>query len=320
MKQKEQNITIVGAGHYGRNLIAPIYASLPRVRFQAIISTHITPEILEKTPLAGVPILRSFKEWKRLFGTPTHEDVFDLCVHHPILPELLKKLSEIGGMHCILPKPVAVTQKNWDVISRVCKKYNLRCAVASQWYYSRLTTTLAAAYKTLAQKTPVRRIAMECSQEFTDMQLIHYSPISGFLPHMFQILSSIGIQLAALGECTVIRKDLRYEIKYGRPVPISMVTDMGPRPHAAKKVRTVRVFTEENLPALETDFYKIEENVLLTMTKKILVAFAEETVPFVENHEALSLENYGPIARELIALNALMTTPNDHETASGTDQ
>lgn len=319
MRQKEQNITIVGAGHYGRNLIAPIYASLPRVRFQAIISPHIRSETLEKTPLAGVPILRSFKEWRRLFGTPTHEDVFDLCVHHPILPELLKKLSEIGGTRCILPKPVAIMQRNWDVINQISKKHALQCAVASQWYYARLTKTLAAAYKTLAQKTPVRRIAMECSQEFTPTQLMHYSPISGFLPHMLQILSSIGIPLAALGERTATRKNLRYEIKYGRPVPISMVTDMGPRPHAAQKVRTVRVFTKKNVPALEANFYKIEENILLTMTKKILVAFAEETVPFAENREVLSLENYGPIARELIILNTLITTPTDRGTASGID-
>lgn len=315
-------------GHYGRNLIAPVYVLLPQVRVKAIVSQHATSETLEKTLLVGVPIVRSFKEWLRIFGEPTSEDIFDLCVHHQELPDLLKGLSEIGGKCCILPKPVAVTQKNWNAISRINKKYEMRCAVASQWYYSRLTKTLAISYKKLTQKTQANNIAMEFSQAFTDAQLTHYSPTSGFLPHMLQILSSIGIPLAALGERRITYKNLRYEISYAKPTPIHLVTNMGSKTLGApQKVRRVRIFTAENLPVIDADFYAqcnngqaIEENILLTMTKKILAGLAEEILPFAENHGVLSLENYWPIARELIALNSLMTTPSVREIVSGTDR
>lgn len=323
MNQKTQNITIVGAGHYGKNLIAPVYASLPEARLRAIISKHATPETLRKTPLSGLPLFRNFKEWSRRFGAPTREDVFDLCVHHHLLPALLKKLAEIKGTHCILPKPVAVTQKNWEAIGKTDKENRLQCAVASQWYYSRLTRAFAAAYKKLSEKAPIHRITMDFSQEFTAEQLTHYSPGSGFLPHMLQILSSIGIPITTLGDCTTAKKKLQYEITYTNPIPISLVTDMGPQRDNPQKIRTVRVFTGGDMPAIESDFYahfdkgkvvaypsltvfgrrrEIRENNLRTMIKKILSAFEEKAVPFAHNSEVLSLEKYWPIARELIAI------------------
>ena len=119
MNTKKQRVTIVGAGHYGRNLISRVYASLPNVLLRAVISPHTPGENLRGTLLESLPLLRTAALWRERFGVPGPSDVFDLCIHHPIIPALLEGFTKIGARLFILPKPVALSEENWRKILKI---------------------------------------------------------------------------------------------------------------------------------------------------------------------------------------------------------
>src|SRR3989344_9133467 len=99
-------------------------------------------------------------------------------------------------------------------------------------------------------KNTLKRIEIEFSQEFSAEQLKHYGPTSGFLPHMLQILSSIGFETNKLEGRILSKKDLGYGISYNKPLMINLVTNMGPRPQNKKRLRRVK-----NIFRLTQSFY-----------------------------------------------------------------
>ncbi|MBI4010659.1 MAG: hypothetical protein HY361_05790, partial [Candidatus Aenigmarchaeota archaeon] len=105
MNRRLVYVTIVGAGHYGKDLVAPKYKNNKFCKIKAVISPHVKREVLSKSALATVPLYRTVDEWYGNTGSvlPTH--VFDLCVHYDALRDLVVKLVKIGARNFVFPKP-----------------------------------------------------------------------------------------------------------------------------------------------------------------------------------------------------------------------
>jgi hypothetical protein len=183
-------VTIVGAGHYARSIVASKYVECPRSTLRSVISPRSTPAALRKTPLAGLPLARDAAEWRAKHGAPGDHDLFDLCVHPAVLLPALRSLVEIGAQLFVLPKPLATTRVGLDAITVLLRDSGARAAVASQWYYSQITATVRQATAQLARPF---RIEMDFSQRFKASQLEHYTPHTALLPHMLQILHTAGL-------------------------------------------------------------------------------------------------------------------------------
>jgi DNA-directed RNA polymerase subunit RPC12/RpoP len=183
-------ITIVGAGHYARSIVARKYAECPRCSLRAVITPRVTSVLLRETPLGGLPLARTATEWRSQFATPGDHDLFDLCVHPAVLLPALRSLVEIGARLFVLPKPLATTQQQLDSITALVHGCGARVAVASQWHYSRVTAAVREAAATL---TSPLRIEMDFSQQFAPSQLAHYTPKTALLPHMLQILHTADL-------------------------------------------------------------------------------------------------------------------------------
>lgn len=183
-------VTIVGAGHYARSIVARKYAECPRCSLRSVISPRAMPAALLETPLAGLPLARGAAEWREQHGEPDVHDLFDLCVHPAVLLPALRSLVEIGARLFVLPKPLATTQAGLDAIRAVLRDCGARVAVASQWHYSQVT---AAVREATAQLARPLRIEMDFSQRFEPSQLERYTPRTALLPHMLQILHTAGL-------------------------------------------------------------------------------------------------------------------------------
>ena len=183
-------VTIVGAGHYARSIVARKYAECPGCSLVGVISPRAPAERLHGTPLAGLPLVRNAIEWCALHGQPGEEDLFDLCVHPDAILPAMRPLVDCGARAFVLPKPLATTRHGLDELIRFVRAAGLWAAVASQWHYSRVTAMLREALEKLSSPLAVEA---EFSQLFSADQLRHYTTHSALLPHMLQILHSAGL-------------------------------------------------------------------------------------------------------------------------------
>ena len=81
MPMLKKDVTIVGAGHYARNLIGPKYLKSQYAQLKAVLSPSVSEETVLRSALSGVPLFRNSSEWVETNGVATIDDVFDLCVH-----------------------------------------------------------------------------------------------------------------------------------------------------------------------------------------------------------------------------------------------
>ncbi len=221
-------VTVVGAGHYARNIIARKYAALPQCRLRSVLTPRTTLTDLANTPLGNVPLVRSVAEWTAQFGAPSPDDLFDLCVHVDSMLPILRRLLDIGASKFVLPKPIATTAEDLNALERLVETSGAWVTVASQWHFSEVTRSLRSAMLALGSLANVTAVF---SQNFTPHQLAHYTPATALLPHMLQILHtaelwtphpndsiSVGraphhwrIEInAASGTCIDLETDLRH--------------------------------------------------------------------------------------------------------------
>jgi hypothetical protein len=186
-------VTIVGAGHYARSIVARKYTECPRCSLRSVISPRVMPAALLETPLAGLPLWRDAAEWRAQHGEPDVHDLFDLCVHPAVLLPALRPLVQIGARAFVLPKPLATTQADLNAVTSLLRECGARAAVASQWHYSQVTAAVRQASRHLAR--PIR-IEMNFSQRFEPWQMRRYTPHTALLPHMLQILHTAELYRA----------------------------------------------------------------------------------------------------------------------------
>lgn len=324
MKILKMQVTIVGAGHYGRNLIGPKYIKNQYAQLKAVVSPTVEEKTISHSALAHVPLHRTLNEWEGKHGQATDMDMFDLCVHAPKIPSVVEKLVKIGARNFIFPKPVALTRDNLDLLLNTQKKYDLKIAVASQWHYAEITKQLKSSIENLRKKKGIRKVEINFSDFQSDEKLKNYTLTSVFLPHLLQILYSTG--LCNLNDTIKMRIEnpqafsivVHYDSTSSSP-EATLVSDL----KSEKQERTVNVFSDNGVepkivanylnivrdgkilrfPAIEFEQNKIEmvEDDLESMLKKILLAFINKTIVF-NNLEIMTLERYLPIAEAQIRI------------------
>lgn len=248
------NITIVGFGSYGR-MIGKKYAKNPRFNIKAILDPDVD---LPDLPVfaKNIPIQTSPKDWKKKFGKVQESDVFDLCVHEEILTEIILDLAEIGAKNFIFPKPIATNKKRLAVLEEIIKKQKLNVAVASQWYYSKLTAELA----NVARKTGmIKKVKVNFSHFFDQSRAGKYTPITAMLPHVIQILHSanlvslehlhFNVELCSPDKLSLVGKDAKKDLAVEIDIDIA----------APKKCQKVEIYFSKSSKIIEADFLGIFE-------------------------------------------------------------
>ena len=326
------NVTIVGAGHYARDLIARKYQSRRSCRIRAILSPTVSKATLAAYDLGKPPLVRSPSEWFRAFGRPTRSDIFDLCVHFPVVPGLVKELARSGAKNFVFPKVATLSWEGLRDLLRLKNRSGLRITVASQWHYSGLMPRLRALLRVLSKKRKLDRAVFDFSQTFSPEQLDHYSPSNALLPHILQIAYSSGLcRFDGKGDLKTRQRswsalEVRLREKGGLVPEVLFVTDLA----RARKVRTLSLFVKgETAPVLTADFiglpdagcgeghwvaregkkYVVWEDNLKKMVEETLAAFKSWTR---KKGPALTLERYAPIMRQQIRIEEAMENPSIH--------
>ena len=299
------NITIVGAGSYGAR-IADKYAHHTGARLKAVVSRRKP----RSGVLAEVTFAASAKAWRGQFGKPNAQDIFDLCVHHPILANMLTDFAAIGAKNFIVPKPVALTRDDLTQIESLVRKHKLNVYVASQWHYATLTQNIARFVA--KNKTRIVRAELEFSRPMEPEQRTHYTPETALLPHMLQILADTKLIGARSRPTITENSDNAIAVRYAGKI------DVAARSHLKQSPRTERLriyFAGEKTPALTANFdgvarragfttslkvggktRKIRDDILDSMLTPTLAAFAGK------NRRALSVARYLPVALQQVRI------------------
>jgi len=299
------NITIVGAGSYGTR-IAGKYAAQTDAVLKAVVSRRKPRDGV----LSVLPFAASAAAWRKQFGRPGAQDVFDLCVHVPILLGILKDFAAIGAKNFILPKPLALTRDDLAQLQALIHKHKLNILVASQWHYAALTREVADFVA--KNKAHIARVEVEFSRPMEPAQKTRYTPQSALLPHMLQILHDGGLISARSKPTIVENSDDVIAVRYAGKIVVSA------KSHLAKSPRTERLrvhFADQTKPALIADFagvqtrsgfttslkvagktQKIREDILDAMLTSTLGAFAGKRT------RALTFGRYLPVAEQQIRI------------------
>jgi len=305
-------VTIVGAGHYGRAIVARKYADCPQASLCGVISPHTPAERLIGTPLEGLPLTRSAVEWLSVHGPPEKRDVFDLCVHPDAILQALQPLVDAGARSFVLPKPIAATRAGLDAVVAFVREARLQIAVASQWHYSRVTETLRQRVATLARPLQVE---MAFTQRFDAVQRQHYTPYTALLPHMLQILYTAGIwrldgasTIVGTDSVTHVRKEI---LAPAQGVSLLLHTDID----AAVRRRQVAV-TDATGCQVIADFMGVFRDGIAQRYPAVVASGHRQEIPedniavmvqryvagFLNGAPHLDLDGYLPINDCLIAL------------------
>lgn len=306
------NVTVVGAGHYARNIVGPKYAARPQCRLRAVISPRMGLAELANTSLGNLPLVRSPAEWKTRFGVPSSDDLFDLCVHVDSILPSVEQLLDIGASKFVLPKPIATRADDLHTLERLVATSGVWATVASQWHYSEVTRSLRTAAHAAGSLTTVSAVF---SQNFTQHQLMRYSPATALLPHMLQILHTAQLWIPQpTDSMTVCREafNWRIHIGTGSGVTITLETDLRQRCQTRRFV----VAANDHQCPVEADFLGVfrdgeairfpslsrgkatqeirEDNVDVMLDAIVTAASA--------GSPCLSLETYRPVADMLLQI------------------
>ena len=311
---KNLDVTIVGAGRYGKELIAPVYERNPRSILRGVISPTTSHEALAATALQDVPLFHTVQGWEKARGKATRSDLFDLAVHPRVLPGLVEDLAAIGAKNFIFPKPVAVSEENLGTLRMLKERHALSIVVASQWHYSGLTKRIQELIQEGKRKQALSRIRLDWRQALTG-----YTPASALLPHMLQIVYSCGL-VSPTASLTVRSYSERHldVVLSSDGVPIELFTDI----QTPERKRTLEVFSEgKEAPILAADFLAVfkdgvainppnlfydgkkeefPEDILGKMTDEVVQAFLDNSIE--KDSSILTFDRYVPVNELLLRI------------------
>lgn len=306
-------VTLVGSGRYARDIVAPNYHALDPGILCAVVTPRDSADALAATPLRGLPVVRTAGEWRTMFGRPTEDDIFDLCVHPHVLPDLVESLVAAGASRLVLPKPVATTHVALARLADALRASRAVAAIASQWHYSEVTERLAAA---VAPPAGAAVVSATFSQPFSSEQLTRYSPATALVPHILEILVSTGLwggePRPAVLEADKAATCWRLTVRTSAGCRIELLTDL----QARGITRQVQVEFADGRPPVTADFtarfedgrlvappsvtvdgqrHEIHENNIRVMVRRTLAGFRGEG-------DFLTFDRYRPQAEALLGL------------------
>ena len=300
------NITVVGAGVQGTRM-AEKYSKFSTARVRAVISAHKP----KGGPLANVPFFTSAKAWEKAFGRSDVDDVFDLCVHQDILLRVLTECARIGVKNFILPKPIALSNKELDRIEVLAARHTLKISVASQWHYA----AVIARIKEFVQENRknISSVDITFSRPVEPARRSTYSAQTMFLPHLMQIAIDIDAISSRSRPQVDVATHEKISVRYAGSHTVRLETDL----LAAERTEFVHIYLRgQKKPALTADltgarnakgFYtsltvggrkrRIHEDILEAMLACTLPYFNHSTTTGV-----LTLKKYLPVARAVTAV------------------
>lgn len=163
------NVTLVGAGHYARDLIYPKYMASDKWNVKATISPH--------SSIPGVPAFKNIWEWNRANSeSEIYQDVFDLCVFPEQIIYYIMMCKTYGIKRVIIPKPIAETYNDLAVLIDMARGIDV--VVASQWAFD----------KDLISRIKLSKdICFLFRQQFESRK---QNIKNAFLPHVAQLIHS----------------------------------------------------------------------------------------------------------------------------------
>lgn len=273
MTSPQLNVVIVGMGSFG-TLMNQKYAENP----QAKVVGTVDVEDFEKAT--------TFKE---------KDVVFDICVPAHALMGVIRSLAEKGEKKMILPKPLPLNRAEYVELAQIIEKNNMKVAICSQWYYSSVVENLRQ--KLIMNKGKVKHIRLEFNQGFEAKRLVHLNSMNTFLPHMIQILISMGVSLHDYSYQIIQSSPQKLIIK-GNPTKkenptIELVTAID----STERVRLVTFSDAEQRPLFAADL-NLSDDMLSTMINHHIAFFSD---PKGDN-ETLTFQRYDGIHRELLRI------------------
>ncbi|NEP87404.1 MAG: Gfo/Idh/MocA family oxidoreductase [Okeania sp. SIO2C2] len=138
--------TIVGYGRYGKNYIGTKYAKNGYFwEIVSIVDPVITSSLFADSILGQnqpqTYLFQSFRQWhdnyfKYLNNQQKARQVIEIALKPELVYEQVMLYIEAGVKHFILPKPIVINKQEMLQIAEIIHKYEIKAAVASQWYYS----------------------------------------------------------------------------------------------------------------------------------------------------------------------------------------
>ncbi|MCC5628470.1 Gfo/Idh/MocA family oxidoreductase [Nostoc sphaeroides CHAB 2801] len=208
--------TIVGYGRYGKNYIGTKYAKDGYFwEIAAIVDPVISPSSFADSVLGKKKphtyLFQSFHQWynnyfKLLNNQQKARQVIEICLKPELVYEQLMLYIEAGIKNFILPKPVVINLQQMEQLLEVIDKHQIKAAVASQWYYSDIPKFIKRELQKLIKQkkqeillTPGNNPSIynlyKVEANFSKENGLAYAtdPSLLELPHVLQLLSSIGI-------------------------------------------------------------------------------------------------------------------------------
>ncbi|NES76604.1 MULTISPECIES: Gfo/Idh/MocA family oxidoreductase [unclassified Okeania] len=208
--------TIVGYGRYGKNYIGTKYAKneyfweIVSIVDPVITSSLFADSILGKNK-PQTYLFQSFRQWydnyfKHLNNQQKARQVIEIALKPELVYEQVMLYIEAGVKHFILPKPVVKNLEEMLEIAEIIHKYEIKAAVAYQWYYSDFPKFIKREIQKFI-KEKKQKLSLTSSNYSSIPNLykveIYFSKENGLayttdpplleLPHALQLLSSIGI-------------------------------------------------------------------------------------------------------------------------------
>ena len=275
-------VTIVGYGRYGNHYIGPKYAkrgypwevkavidpSLNSARFGDSVLGQEKPDIL---------VFLNFTDWyehyfKHLDDDKRRRQVVEIALKPELVYEQAIRFINVGVKQLILPKPVVVNQRQLLKLVETVEKHQVKVAVASQWHYSDFPKIIRREINHMTQiaagsNPKLVKVEVEFSKE--NGLAYHTSPPLLELPHVLQLLASIGLVDFDQHRPEVSGTNTQVEVVYRphnvrRGVRVRADVDWQPASSVKRKYpqwdvqeRKLKIFLTDDHPeaALEVDFW-----------------------------------------------------------------
>lgn len=196
-------VTLVGYGRYGNSYIGPKYAKRGYPwQVVAVVDPQLAPGRFAASVLGraqpNTPIFPSFEAWhdgyfKRLAPELRARQVVEIPLKPELVYEQALRYLDAGVRQLILPKPVVMNEAQLADLTRRVALVRAKAAVASQWFYSDFPQIIAREIGHIAAERGAALLRAEI--EFSKENGLAYAtpPALLELPHVLQLLSSIGL-------------------------------------------------------------------------------------------------------------------------------
>lgn len=350
--------TIIGAGDYGAGLVANLHLNghLPQVTLDSFVD--IKPNLDElngrrvwnepgidiiavgnepSTDSNKIPLYQSISDWLNTRKEDLSNIVVDLALTARHTPQALSDYLNVGVHQFVLPKPFTFdVKKAIKAVSQIDEK-RANAAVASNWYYSEITSTVKQLLDRLSRQYVVDHVELDYSCDVSNEEV--RSPVHDELPHAIQILASTGLIDPIDSNPEVnLAEPLKVGVKYQSafntaPIQVNAFLDTTYNTPSKRK-RELRIYLKDDDPEADIvadfDVYfdkngqlqhpgsiqtitvdlptekkisSFSENTMKLMYTTIFKAMKQNFEKFQRDPTVLTLKNYLPIIDQIRLIN-----------------